>query len=102
MTGHEYYCMISGKFQGVTSLGDVGTSHTEMMNSAIPFIVALYSQPTGISMDSARYNIITKKNRNPKVMASQLSYHIIWPHGGSPFELTSIEECLSNYPDCCL
>ena len=34
--------MISGNFLGVTTLGDVGTTHTELMNVAIPFFVALY------------------------------------------------------------
>ena len=34
------------------------------------------------------------------VDVSQLFYHIIWPHGGSPSELiASIEERLSKYPE---
>ena len=33
-------------------------------------------------------------------MASQLFYHIFWPHGDSPTELiASIEGRLSNYPE---
>ena len=49
--------MISGKYQGVTALDDVGTTYTVLTNSAIPFIVALNSQPPGTSMESVRYNI---------------------------------------------
>ena len=37
--------MISGNYQGVTTLGDVGTTHTELMKAAMSFIVAFYSQP---------------------------------------------------------
>ena len=38
------------------------------------------------------------EKRTPKVMASLLFYHIIWPHGGSSSELiASNEERLSNY-----
>ena len=46
--------MISGNYSGVTTLGDVGTTHTELMNAAMPFFVALYGQPPGTSMESAR------------------------------------------------
>ena len=46
--------MISGNYLGVTTLGDVGTTHTELMNAVMPFFVALYVQPPGKSMESAR------------------------------------------------
>ena len=45
--------MISGNYLGVTTLGDVGTTHTELMNSAMPFFVALYRQPPGTPIESA-------------------------------------------------
>ena len=45
--------MISGNYLGVTTLGDVGTTHTELVN-AMSFFVAVYSQPPGTSMKSAR------------------------------------------------
>ena len=48
------YDVISGNYLGVTTLGDVGTTHTELMNAALPLLVALYGQPPGISMESAR------------------------------------------------
>ena len=46
--------MISGNYLGVTTLGDNGTTYTELMNAVITFFVALYGQPPGTSMESAR------------------------------------------------
>ena len=46
--------MISENYLGVTTLGDVGTTHRELMNAAMSFFVALYGQPPGTSMESAR------------------------------------------------
>ena len=46
--------MISGHCLGVTTVGDVGTTHAELMNAAMNFFVALYGQPPGTSMESAR------------------------------------------------
>ena len=46
--------MISGNYLGVTTLGDIGTTHTELINAAMPFFVALYHQPLETSMESAR------------------------------------------------
>ena len=46
--------MISGNYLGVTTLCDVGTTHTELLNATMPFFVALYGQPPGTSMESAR------------------------------------------------
>ena len=45
---------MSGDYLGETTLGDVGTTHTELMNAAMPFFVALYRQLSGTSMESAR------------------------------------------------
>ena len=45
--------MIPGHYLGVTTLGDVGTTHTELMNVAMSFFVELYGQPPGTSMESA-------------------------------------------------
>ena len=33
------YNIISGNYLGVTTLGDVGTTHTGLMNAAMPFFV---------------------------------------------------------------
>ena len=92
--------MISRNYQGVTSLGDVGNTNTELMYAAMPFFVALYIQSPGTSKESARYNLFTKKKRTPKAMAlpptpANLLQHILWAHlkvmlwkaancGGSP------------------
>ena len=46
--------MISGNYLGVTTLGEVGITNTELMNAAMPFFVALYGQLPGTSMESAR------------------------------------------------
>ena len=48
------HIMISENYLGVTALGDVGTTHKELMNAVMPFFVALYGQPLGTSMESAR------------------------------------------------
>ena len=45
--------MISGNFLSVTTFGVVGTTHTELMNTAQPFFVALFGQPPGTSLESA-------------------------------------------------
>ena len=46
--------MISGNYLGVTTLGDVGTTDTELKNAAMSFFVSFYGQPPGTSMESAR------------------------------------------------
>ena len=46
--------MILGSYLGVTTLGDVGTTHTELINAAMPVFVASYGQPTGKPMESGR------------------------------------------------
>ena len=42
--------MISGNYSGVIAVGDIDTTHTELMNAAMPFFVALNGQPPGISI----------------------------------------------------
>ena len=53
--------MVYENNQGLAAIGDVGTIHTELMNAAMLFFFALYSQQPGTSKESARYNIFTKK-----------------------------------------
>ena len=48
------YDMISGNYLGVTTLGGVGTTHTELINAYMPFFFALYGQPPESSMEFAR------------------------------------------------
>ena len=49
----------------IATIGDDGTTHTELIHAAMPLIVALYSQPPETSMASTYYNIFKKKKRNP-------------------------------------
>ena len=55
--GKEIPCsefnMKSGNYLGVTTLYDVVTTHTELINAAMPFFVAFYGQPPGKSVESA-------------------------------------------------
>ena len=60
--------MVSGNYQGFATIDDVGTTHTELVNTVMLIFVAFYSQQTGTSLESACYNIFRKK-RNPKAMA---------------------------------
>ena len=46
--------MISGNYLVLTTLGNNGTTYTEMMNATMPFFVALYGKPPGTSMKSTR------------------------------------------------
>ena len=64
--------MVSENYQGLGTICDVGTTHTELINAAMPICVALYSKQPGTSLESARYtlHVLTKKKRNPKVMVS--------------------------------
>ena len=55
---------VSENYQGLATIDDVVTTHTELINTAMLFFVALYST----SMESARYNIFRKK-RYPNALA---------------------------------
>ena len=52
--------MVSGNYQGIASIGNVWTTHTESVNAAMPFFVALYSQPPEASMESTRYPLLAQ------------------------------------------
>ena len=39
--------MISGDYPGLATVGDIGTTHPELMNAAMPFFNALYWSATG-------------------------------------------------------
>ena len=55
--------MVSGNFQDLATIDDVGTTHIELVNAAMLCFVLLNSQPTRTSMESARYNILKKKKK---------------------------------------
>ena len=54
--------MVSENYQGLATICDVGTTHKELINATMPFLFfALDSQQPGTSMESARFNTLTKK-----------------------------------------
>jgi hypothetical protein len=66
-------------------LGEVGTTHTDLMEAAIPFFIALYGQPPGTSMESAHFTLFTKKKKSLKVMtlpptSANLLQHVLRAH----------------------
>ena len=61
--------LLAGDFLGLADvLGEVGSTHTALMEAAKPFFVSLYHQLPGTSMETARFTLFTKKKR-PKIMA---------------------------------
>ena len=67
--------MISGNYLGVTTLGDVGTTHTELMNAAMPFFVALYGQPPRTSIESGSLNCFLKEEKSESNGLTSLLSH---------------------------
>ena len=91
--------MISGNYLGVTTLGDIGTNHTELLNAAMPFLlhymVSHQEHPLNLL---AKYFHKEEKSKSDGLTA--LFYHIIWLRVSSPSELiASNEEHLSNHPE---
>jgi len=78
--------LLAGHFSGLADvLGEVGNSEAYLMEAAIPFILALYGQLPGTSMESARFMLFTKKKKSPKVMAlppttKNLLQHVLRAH----------------------
>ena len=77
---------LAGDFPGLVDLlGEVGTARTDLMEAAKTFFVALYGQQPGVSMDSARFMMLTKKKKSPKIQAlpptsSNLLLHVLRSH----------------------
>lgn len=68
-----------------TTLGEVGTTPTDLMKAAKPFFLALYGQQLDISTESARFTLFTKKKVKVKVMAlpptsENLLLHVLRAH----------------------
>ena len=72
--------IVSGNYQCLAIIGDIDTTHLELMNVAMPSFVSATSQPLVTSMESTRYNIFTKTKRNPKVVASPPTSGILLQH----------------------
>ena len=77
---------VSKNYQCLAIIGDIDTTHTKLMNAAMPCLpLSHHSQSRETSMESARYNILTKKKRYLKVMASppisgNLLQQMAWAH----------------------
>lgn len=78
--------LLAGDFLGLADvLGEVGTTHAELMEAAKSFFLALYRQPPGTSMESARFTLFTRKKKSPKIMAlpptsTNLLQHVLRAH----------------------
>ncbi len=77
--------LLAHDFPGLADvLGEVGTTHANVMEAAKPFFSALYRQLPGTLMESARFKLFTKK-KSPKVMAlpptsANLLQHVLRAH----------------------
>ena len=78
--------LLAGDFLGLADvLGEVGTTHADLMEAAKPFFAALYHQLPGTSMESAHFTLFAKKKKSPKVMAlpptsTNLVQHVLRAH----------------------
>ena len=46
--------LLSGNYPGLSEIvGEVGTTHEQLMEATTPFFISLYGQPPGTSMESA-------------------------------------------------
>ena len=78
--------LLSGEFPGLANvLGEVGITQAELLEAGKPFIVALYGQAPGTSLEAARFNLATKKKKTPKVMSlsptsANLLQHLLRAH----------------------
>ena len=87
------------KLLRVTTLGDISTNHTELMNAAMPFLlhymVSHQEHPLNLLA-----KIFSKRRKSESDGLTALFYHIIWRHVSSPSELiASNEEHFSNHPE---
>ena len=78
--------MFAGDFPGLAHvLGEVETTHTDLMKATEPFFTALYHQPLGTSMEDARFTLFTKNKKTPKIMAlpptsANILLHVLRAH----------------------
>ena len=50
-------------------LSEVEATHIDLMEAAQTYFCALYRQPSGTSMENARFKLFTKKKKTTKIMA---------------------------------
>ena len=59
--------LLTGNFPGLAHvLGEVETTHTDLMKATEPFFTSLYHQPFGTPMEDVRFTLFTKKKNPPK------------------------------------
>ena len=62
--------MLDGDFPGLDHvLGELGTTHEDLLNTATTFFLALYGQPAETSIESARFPLYTRNKKSPNVKA---------------------------------
>ncbi len=78
--------LLAGDFPGLAHvLGEVETTHTDLMKATESFFTALYRQPLGTAIEDARFTLFTKKKKTPKIMAlpptsANLLLHVLRAH----------------------
>ena len=102
--------LLSGEFPGLANvLGEVGITQAELLEAGKPFIVALYGQAPGTSMETARFNLFTKKKKSPKIMSlpptsANLLQHLLRAHlqvmlwkAADQLGPSQESECITNF-----
>ena len=62
--------LLAGDFQGLAKvLGEVvRATPADLLNTGTDFCLALYGQPPGISLESARFSLFKNKKKSPTLM----------------------------------
>jgi len=62
--------LLTGDFPRIANeLGEVKATHADLMEAAQTYFCALYRQPSGTSMENARFKLFTKEKEITKIMA---------------------------------
>ena len=62
--------LLAGEFPDLAHvLGEVETTHSDLMKATKPFFTALYHQPLGTSMEDTRFTLFTNETPPPQIMA---------------------------------
>ena len=89
-------------------LGEVETTHTDLMKATETFFTALYHQPLGTPIEDASFTLFTSEKKKPKIMASHptsgklllhILHHPLWvglavaQGAPTPPELVDVIKC---------
>ena len=72
--------MISGNYEGLATTCDIGTTHTELMKTAMPFLVAFYSQPLEQSWNLLATLYLQSRGKGLPPTSINVLQHILWAH----------------------